>query len=385
MKKLKIILILFISLFIFASTTQAKVILKKEGEGSIVIEKSEVITDDLFLAADTVDIFGTIDGDVYVGAGVVNFSGSITGDLIVGSGKVYINGQIGDDLVVGAGDLTVTDSTIGDGMLVGAGSIKVDDQSKINGSLLAGTGMLDNQAPVLRNLMVGAGNFKHNAPVGGEAYIGGEDVSFGPKTVINGNLTYATEKDLQIDDQAVILGETKRHTPKSNEWNNKQFKMNLNKNLSNAKYAFKVISFFSSLIVGLVLLWLLKKPTLAIAGNIKSKFLSSLGWGLVLVILTFPALMLLAITGVGFPLAAILAMVFIIELSLAKLFTAMAIGLTLDKYLNWKKVSPQVTFSLGLLALYLLKLIPGVGAFVSLIALLSGLGGIWIYTKKQLK
>ena len=141
MKKLTIFLSLLITFFVFVPSTQAKVIVEKDN--NIVIEKSEVITDDLYLAGDTVDIFGTVNGDVYVGASVVNFSGTITGDLVIGAGQVTINGQIGDDLIIGAGDVTVTDSIIGDGLVVGAGSVKVNDQSKINGSLLAGTGMLD--------------------------------------------------------------------------------------------------------------------------------------------------------------------------------------------------------------------------------------------------
>jgi len=383
MKILKLIFVFFISLFILVPSVEAKVIIKEEG--SIIIDQSEVIADDLFLAADTVDIFGTVNGDVYVGAGVVNFSGTITGDLIIGSGQVSINGQIGDDLIVGAGNITITDSVIGDGLVIGAGSVIINDQSEINGSLLAGTGMFDNQAPIARNLMVGGGTLKHNAFIGGEAHLGGEAITIGPKTVINGDLNYATEKDLKLDDKAVITGETIRHTPKQGKWDNKQIKITAAKSWYSAKLAFHAISFFSSLIVGLVLLWLFKKPAKAIANNIKSKFFPSLGWGLVLLLLTFPALMLLAITGVGFPLAAILGALFIIDLYLAKLFTALAIGITLKGHFGWNKFSSQALFSIGLLAIYFLRLIPGVGAFICLLSLLAGLGGLWIYKKKLFK
>jgi hypothetical protein len=383
MKLTKLFLTLFISLFVFVPSAQAKVIIKEDS--SIVIEKSEVITDDLYLAGDTVDILGTVNGDVYVGAGVVNFSGQITGDLVIGAGQVTINGQIGDDLIIGAGNVNITDSTIGDGLIVGAGSVTINDQSKINGSLIAGTGMLDNQASVLRNLMVGAGKLKHNASVGGEAYLGGEELNLGPNTIINGDLKYASEKELQLDDLAVVKGEMLRQDPRSGKWDDKQLPADLSKGWGQAKYGFKIVSFFSSLIVGLALLWLFKKPTMAIAENIKSKFISSLGWGFILLLLTFPALTLLAITVVGFPLAAILSMLFIIDLFLAKLFTAMAFGLSLNSYFKWKKISPQAIFSLGLLALYLLRLIPGVGLFVKLISLLVGLGGLWIYKKQLFK
>lgn len=383
MKKLTIFLSLLITFFVFVPSTQAKVIVEKDN--NIVIEKSEVITDDLYLAGDTVDIFGTVNGDVYVGASVVNFSGTITGDLVIGAGQVTINGQIGDDLIIGAGDVTVTDSIIGDGLVVGAGSVKVNDQSKINGSLLAGTGMLDNQAPVLRNLMVGAGKLRHNNLVGGEAYLGGEEISIGPKTVINGNLNYATQKDIQLDEQAMVKGEMFRHNAQVGKWDDRQLKEDISKGWHTAKYTFKAISFFSSLIVGLVLLWLFKKQTLSIAENIKSKFISSLGWGFVLLLLTFPALTLLAITVVGFPLAAILGLLFAIDLYLAKLFTAMAIGLSLSSYFKWKKTSPQTLFALGLLVYSLLCLVPVVSLFVKLTSLLVGLGGLWIYKKKLFK
>lgn len=362
LNKLGLLTAIILGLFI-ASPVEAKVMMKEKG--AVIVPATEVINDDLYIGAETADIAGVVNGDIYVGAGTVNFSGRVSGDLVVGAGTV-----------------TIDQAFIGDSLIVGAGTVTIDEQTRIGGSLLAGSGTLDNQARVGRNAMIGAGTVTLNAPVAGEARIGAETLTLGPLTVIGHDLTYAAQ-ELDQNEKAVIRGEVKRHElPEGKKWDQPALRKNMLKFWQAAQFGLTAFSFFGALIVGLAMLWLLGKPTLAIGDKIVTKFGSSLGWGFVLLFITPPALMLLMFTGVGLPLAFILGGLFVIDLYLAKIFAAMALGKVLARQFDWK-LKPAPVFLVGLIAYYLLRLIPVVSFFVCLIALLAGLGGVWLY-KKQL-
>lgn len=362
MKKIfGLILGLLLSIFV-VSPALAKVMVQEKGTLNIPAE--EVIDDDLFIGAESVNIAGTINGDIYVGAGTVNFSGQVLGDLVVGAGTV-----------------TISQAIIGDTLIVGAGTVTIDEDSLIGGSLIAGTGTLNNDAPIGRNLMIGGGTISLNAPVGGEVMMAGGNLTLGPNTMIEGDLTYAAES-LNQDELVTIGGKvTKYDAPK--DWDRKETPRKMAAFGLAGKAGLTVLSYLSALIVGLVLLWLMPKHAQGIADTIHSKFVPSLGWGFLLLLVTPLALLLMAITGIGFPLAMILGVLFAIDLYVAKLFVALVIGKYLSQHLGWKKLSLQATFAIGLALYYALRFIPVVGFFGCLVTLLSGLGGVWLY-KKQL-
>jgi cytoskeletal protein CcmA (bactofilin family) len=352
-------LLVIISLFV-AAPAEAKIIAQEKGLVSVGAD--EVINDDLYIGAESVDIAGTVNGDIYIGAGTVNFRGKVSGDLVVGTGT-----------------LNVTKGVIGDSLIVGAGTVIIDDQSRIGGSLLAGTGTLDNRAPVGRNFMAGAGTINSNSSVGGEARLAGERLALGPKTRINGDLTYATEREISQDKGAIIKGKITRHqTPEFKPVDKRQ----MAKAWVTAKLGLEGLSFLGAFLVGLVMLWLLPKFTLDITGKIQDKFLASLGWGLVVLMVAPMALFLLAITGIGLPLAGIFTLLLFVDLYLAKVFASLALGQGLKKYFGWNLKLP-VVFFIGLAVYYLLRLIPVIGFFVRIVGLLAGIGGVWLY-KKQL-
>ncbi len=109
-------------------------------KGTVTISKTEVINDDLFIAAQTVEIYGTINGDVYAGAEIVRIDGIINGTLHAGAGIVYLSGRISQNAYIGAGSVIVNKAVIGDSLLVGAGNASVDADSSIGGSISGGNG-----------------------------------------------------------------------------------------------------------------------------------------------------------------------------------------------------------------------------------------------------
>lgn len=383
MRKFITMLVGFVLMGFLATPVQAKVITQEKG--TVRIGKEEVIQDDLYIGAEAVEIEGRIEGDVYVGAGSVRFDGVVTGDLVIGSGEVTIRGEVGDDLWIGAGNALLLGAKVGDGVSIGSGQVMIDEESTIGGSLLVGAGRLEVRAPVGRNLMAGAGEIRIDAPVAGEIRVGGETVELGEKTAIGGDLTYMSEQELSMAEGATVAGEIKqvdanKYAPKGREWEKESGKA-----MAGVWAGMNVFSYLGALVVGLVSLWLVKKPTLEIAEKIKKNFLTSLGWGLLIVVLTGPALLMLTVTGIGLPLAMILGLMLLVDLYLAKIWASMAAGQVMQKQFGWKKMKDGWVFVIGLAAYYALKMVPLVGTLVSLVAFLSGLGGAWMYLKSMKK
>jgi hypothetical protein len=360
MKKLFTFLLSICLVLVSASSVFAKVITQEKGV--VTIPAGQVVNDDLFIGSESVDIAGTVNGDIYVGAGTVNFTGRVSGDLVVGAGTLNVNGGV-----------------IGDSLIVGAGTVNIDEQTRIGGSFIAGSGTIDNRAAVGRNLMIGVGNLNFNAPVGGEAYVGAGNVTFGSNTTIKGDLTYSAENTLDESIDQKVGGKVTRYSPPQPQRVDPRLAA---KGLFAAKIGFEVWSFLGALVVGLVMNWLLSAFSLGIASKIQNKFLASVGWGLILLIVAPFALILLAVTGVGLPLAFVLGLLYFIDLYLAKIFASLALGKMMARRFNWKFSLPAVYF-VGLVAYYVLRNIPILGILVRMTALLAGIGGIWLY-KKQL-
>jgi cytoskeletal protein CcmA (bactofilin family) len=362
--------ILFISVFALPAPVSAKVMMQEKG--NITIPSGETIDDDLFVAAETVEINGTVNGDVYAGAGTVRIGGTIKGALVVGTG-----------------DLTLTKATIANSLIVGAGNVTIDDASKIGGSLISGAGDIKNSGVVVRNVMIGAGSIYLNGPIGKEARLGAGTIELGSKFKLNGDLTYALGDESSVltqNETAAISGETSRFTPPEKS------KAEMDKAREDLRAFGKVIgtfwmifSFVSSLLFGLLLLRFLPKTMDGIANIIGANASKSLGIGLLIVVLAVPTLLVTMLTIIGIPLAGLLLVLLYIDLHLARLVSVYTFGKFLSSIFNWPGISQYLVYVLGLCAFYLIRMIPLIGGLSSGLFTLAGLGAIWMYISAHRK
>lgn len=351
------LVVLLLSLIVVPHV-HAKVIV--EEKGTIIIREEEIINDDLFIVGESIKISGTVDGDVYAAAGNIN-----------------VDGQISGDLVVVGGNLTVNSAVIGDSLIVGAGQVTIDDDSQIKGSLIIGSGSLHNQAPIGRNAMIGSGEVYLDSTVGKEARIGAGTLTLGPNTKIGGDLTYALGEEtseLNLSDEATIAGTVQKFSPPDN-WS-RQDKVSPEKLYT----SWSILSFLSSLLVGLLALRLLPKSAKAVSSIASNHTLRSLGTGLLAIIVVFPMFLLLLFTGVGAPLGFILLSIFLVYLYLSSLVTSQIVGIWLTAQFG-KKWTSYAMFITGLTALSIVKFIPFFGWLIGFAACLIGLGALLSYTR----
>ena len=116
---------------------------------------------------------------------------------------------------------------------------------------------------------------------------------------------------------------------------------------------------------------------------ITKSFWKCFGIGLLITIAFIPSLILLAITIVGIPLVGLVLLLSGLYAYLSTVAVAVVAGQWLVNRFNWKQPAYGV-FVIGLVGIYILKLIPFIGFLTGLVILWTGLGAFSIrfVTKK---
>lgn len=376
----KIILTLFLSLSLISLSSSPVLAKVQYGEGEVVVSKNEVISDDLYIAGKTVRIEGKVEGDLYVAGENIFVTGDVVGDTTAVGNDINIEGSIGQDAYLAGRTITVTRAKVSDSLHVAGQNITISSDTLLGGSLLGAGSNVRNDATVARSLMLAGANLYHNAPVLGEARLAGEDITIGPKTSISKDLTYFLSPDTgKIDNQANVKGNTNVVTEPT-EWREKRTIDEQNRR--NFDYIWRAWSYIGMLLVGGIMIWLLRKPLSTAVNSLHNRSLNALGSGLLIAILTPPALILLSLTVIGIPLSLLTLPLYLILLYTAKIVVSLAIARTLFSAASISKTTPLFEMFVGVTVLHLLKLIPVGGHFISMIVTWIGLGAIYLSLKQ---
>ncbi len=388
MKKILTVIFVLLNFLLLhpANEVFAKVIVQEKG--FFTIQKDEVVDDDLFISAETVEILGTVNGDVYAGAGTFRLSGTVNGNVHVGAGMTTISGVTTGSVYAGTGNITVENARIGNSLLIGAGTVNIDRDSKINGSLIIGAGSAAVGSPVGRNVFIGAGTVDLNSAVGGEVRIGGGNVTLGPNAKVARDLYYTLGKDpgaFKISDTATVSGVIHKIEQKiASQKDIETAKKSVSTVLRTVGTIAKIVSLIGAYIVGFLCLKWFNGFFTRSTKVLETSFWKSFGVGFLIIVVSLPVLFVLALTGLGVPLAGILFLMLMLGMYLSKIVAAIAVGNWLSGRFEWKKMSVYSVLGLGLIVIYILRFIPFIGFLTSLVVLGSGLGAIAIHFRSTI-
>lgn len=348
----------------------------REGE-VVTLPKGETINRDLFAFGERVEISGTVNGDVYAFGGTIIVDGTINGDLIAAGGSLNVSGRISQDLRVAGGQITIT-GKIGRNLTIGGGSVEITDSAALGGSLLAGAGNLNIAGPVEKDIRAGSGNITVSSAVGGNVDVGVGTLRLTSKASVGGNLTYWSDQEASIDDSAKVQGEIVKNTPPKTQGPapEKIFGMAIG-----AVLFLKIISFVTTLVLGLLIIRLLPQFSQNAVLNIRKKPWASLGVGFLATVLIPIVFVILLVTMIGIPLALMLLPIYLISLYVVRVFPMLWGGVILSEKLNWK-INAYWSFIAGSVIYFIIQLIPIVGDLLTLLVVLFGLGTLLI-TKKE--
>jgi cytoskeletal protein CcmA (bactofilin family) len=283
---------------------------------SVVIAAGEVVPDDLFVAANTFTLEGTVQGDLIVFGSSITIgpAGVVEGDLMAAGSAVTIEGQVQDDVRMAGSALTVGEgAAVTDDLLAAGFSLETRSGSAIGGDLVyagsqallagdiaadvhAAVGGLEIQGTVAGDVNADVGTpadttpfpptmFMPNAPPV-PSVAGG--LTIGQDAQIGGNLAYESRQEFAIP-AGIVAGQVlyEEAAPTSGQVEETPQARALDWFLDNLR------TLVTLLLVGLLMVWLAPRFTRGGAAILAARPLPSFGWGIVSVFAVFFVLFVL--------------------------------------------------------------------------------------------
>ncbi len=401
-------------------------------DGSIVIDSDT--QDDVYAAGETITVTSgtTIDGDLIAVGGTLTIEGTVTGDVLFAGQTFMLNGEVGDDLRFGGAVLIIeSGASVGDDLNLGGYALEMQPGSRIGGDAFFGAykALLGD---IAGDVAGGGNGVRVAGEIGGDAELGVGDSSapdtdpaiymwgtdlpdtsdvpagltFSDGGSIAGDLTYQASRRSNIPDDAVA-GSVTFEQDDSLTRDDARYGAPFSGRAGRAFDAFSVMrfvgyvisSFLVMLLVGLVFQRFAPKFLNGTTETLRSRWLASLGVGLlgyialvilvILVILLFLFFIIpLALTGTSGPITsalslttAVIATAFSLATGwLAPVLVALLVGDLILRLFRSEKRSPIGTLTLGLLILSPVLAIPFLGRFLlTWLVGASGLGAAILY------
>ena len=348
---------------------------------SIYVENDEVIEGNMYIVAQNITIKGVVNGDLIALAQNINIEGQVVGDIISASQNLSVKGKVGGNIRAMANTVSLMETEINRNINLMATNILIDENTNINWDalLLGGTAEMRGNIKgslhgVVDRLLI-AGNvdkdvsFTVNNKVHQQE---GKPIQVLEGSNIKGDLSYSYFKDLNINESAVSG---------TINFNERNVENNWQKNIWNF-----IISVFSTLVIGLVLISLSKKEMTIIQEKANNRYGKSLLVGLGVLFLTPIISIILMMTIIGIPLGLIMLTLWLIALYFAQIMVGLGLGKRIrEEIFKTKNKNLMGDLIIGITVLYLLFAIPVFGGIITFLSTLLGLGVIWRYKKFRLK
>jgi len=407
----------------------------EEGD-RVVIEADEVIEGDYYVGAQAFVLDGTIEGDLIVGASSVEINGTVGGDLWAVGQSILINGQVEDDVRV-AGYALGVEGQVGDD-LIGAGfSLDEPSGSSIRGDLLfAGYQMLvggevggdahlaggavEIAGSVGEDLTVDVSGVEPNQQIPpGFPFFTPPGVpslptvqpglTFGEEASVGGDLSYTANAQVDIP-SGTVAGEVDftEYVPEQEKQEAPERPEPPSLAMRVARWFLRQIRrFITLLLIGVVMMWLAPRWTRKMSGIVQEKPLPSFGWGFVVIALFLVVMFALVMATIF--LAILFGAVTLGELAgrflvlgglatgalgfsfsilwsyVTKIIISLLVGQLIFRLFNSQAEAnrwwPMV---LGVVVFVLIVAVPFLGLFVQALAILLGLGALWIWGRDRL-
>lgn len=319
---------------------------------------------DVLAAGDEVRIQDSVPGDAMAAGGTILFDGVVGGSYVGAAGEQDVRGRI-DGSVRAAGGTVRIGAEVGRNVTVAGGTLELEPMSRVGGNayLAGGSVLLD--GAVDGALYVGAGEVVLDGVVGGDVRVEAERLTLGPNARLGGDLRFRTEGGVaDIDAAAQVAGATEALAPREDTG-------------PGAGLIFAVLRILAFLVTGTVLVALFPGALRELESRLGERVGASLGFGALAVLAVPLAVVLVAVTLVGLPVAAIAAVLFGVLLYLAPVVPAVWLG---DALLGDHEPSVRSEalkrFLVGGPIVAIAMLVPFAGFLVRLVVVALGVGAV---------
>lgn len=338
-----------------ASSAQAKII---SGE-RLIIAADEVIDDDLFIAGQTIEIAGTVNGDIYAAAENIDFTGQVSGDLMAAGNIINVSGQIGEDLQLFGSEISVAEASVASSLVAAGATVNIADSVVVEQSVLIAGANNRFAGQTARHLLMAGQTNRISGVVKRDLLVGGEVID--------------------VTETASVSGKIERREM-TGEWHQGQEWLKTARTSRWPKTLAHSFRFFSFLIWAILLLALWPKLFKNLAARIEAQPGKSLLIGLLAMTLILPVFIFLILTIIGIPLAFVFVIWSILLMGFAKAFVAVWLGQKAFALLQPKPKQKNLIwqFLLGYLLIFVVSLLPGLGWLWRFAVMLMGTGAVYL-------
>lgn len=343
---------------------------------------------DVYTAGEALDITENVDGDVNAAGNAVNITAGIGGDVQAAAGNVNISGDVADDVRVAAGTVNISGGVAGD-VIVFGGTVTVARGATVSGNLLVFGGTALVEGTVRGNVKIDADQATVAGPVGGDLNVNAQRLTLGSAVTGNAHLV----ADSITLAQAARIGGDLRYWNEEGQVNATgkvagaaTFDPSLGENrMDKEEYegAFAgiiaAVSVFTLLYAALTIaLFMLATRTFFL--DSAKRLQKAPGWSLLIGLVYFVAMpgaiLLLAITLIGLPVALAALAIYLMSVFFAKIIASIVLARWTELYFR-KKWHPVAVYFAALgfyVALKLLSLVPVLGWAICFLIVVTAYG-----------
>jgi cytoskeletal protein CcmA (bactofilin family) len=348
-----------------AGVATAKNNVNYRGGENVTLDQTKTVDGAYYVSGDTVNVAGTVKGDLYCAGRTIFVTGTVEGDVFCAGQNVKISGKVDGDVRVAGQTITIDGNTsrnvtaFGDVVDIAKTAVIGRD---LNGA--SNTATVDGN--VGRDVTIAGNTIAILGTVRRDVGVASENLSINEGSTVLGWVRYTSRNEASIADGAV-KGEVKftRQENKDTARDSTAAVMSL--------FIYKLLAF---IVLSLGIVLLIPRHVHAI-GTIGIKRLGMSVLVGVFMLLAVPIiLVILALTVIGIPFAALLGLIWIVTLVLSGPLFAYYIGrLLLRKQTN----NAIWTMLAGAVIVAILLVIPVVNVLTGLAALIIGMGTLGMY------
>ena len=331
----------------------------------VTVAANETVDDTLLATGNTVRVEGVVNGDLLAFGQTVEVRGTVKGDVVTGAKRVVVTGTVEGRIYNFSQSLDL-EGQLGHSLYGFAQSLRVDDRSHVGEGVVVAAGEVSLEGDVKRSVdIMGSGNADVSGSVGRDLTVfGGRSLTLTDAARVGGNLSARVRelKDVHIADGATIAGKRDIQLQvRQSPYSHPRF------------YFHQAIWFASAMLVGWLGLVFFPGFFRATTQAVGSGW-TSLGLGIGVLAGAPVAMIVIAITLVGFPISLMLLVVYLTAVYLAKIWVGAFLGWLLLKPAGGTKGDWVLGLLVGLLIITIVGYIPYLGGLVRLGVVCLGLG-----------
>jgi hypothetical protein len=337
---------------------------------SISVASDETIDDSLVVFADSVDVRGVVTGDLITFARRINVPGAVYGNIVTFGQNVEITGKVDGD-IIGFAQTVRANGDVGKNLWAFAQNISVDSDGSLGQNATIFGANVDVNGEIGRDLSAFAGFLDVGGNIGRDLNLRGEKLTVRDSSIIGRNLNalVKSEDNVQILPGATIQGATNVELQSE--------EVRPNKYLTIGFYFKQVLRIAGAFLMGLLLFWLIPgiKDTPLSNGR---GLLTSGGIGFLALVAPPVAVIILAITVLGLPIAFTTLLFYLLALYLSKIVVGRYIGKVLLGSDKDTMAATALELLLGIFIVIVAVNLPFIGGILNILLIIIGLGALLI-------